>query len=177
MTCLITNGQNKLLLKNGNKRVCIKKGQLIGITLKGEEFKFSDWKNLCECNIDIRQNLWLVDSIEHDSLKLVGYDYKLSFNHDTILRKHLADIKTLDYIIDTIIPSESGKSRFDQVIYRTPSLEILSEKHNKFSYNQIESFTFARNKIEDCLDVHEHEYYNYWPGYLGGDASIIFLRR
>jgi len=171
--CSITIGQNKLILHKGLKRVCIKKGQLIGITLIGEEYKFSKWKNLCKCNNDIRQNLWIVDSIEFDSIKLVGYNYKLSFKYDTILRKNLDKLKSKDYIIDTIISSETGKRRFDKMICRIPLLEILNEKHKKIKYDSIESFTFALENIEECVNGNNNVYFQYYHFQANEKPSII----
>ena len=171
--CSITFGQNKLILHKGLKRVSIKKGQLIGITLIGEEYKFAKWKNLCKCDNEIRQNLWIVDSLEFDSLKLVGYNYKLSFINDTILRKNLGNLKNKDYIIDTIISSKTGKRRLDKIICKIPSLEILSEKQKKIKYDSIESLTFAIENMEECVKGNNHGYFQYYHFHANEKPSVI----
>jgi len=141
--CLVTIGQSKIILHKGAEREVIKEGKLLGVTLIGEENKYQNWKRLNKCNNSIRENLWTIDHIGLDSMYLTGYNYSVSFHNDTILRHNINSLKNNDYIIDTVIPSETGKQKFDKLVCRIATLKLLGEKHKTVKYDNIETLTFA----------------------------------
>jgi len=147
LICLITFGQSELILHKGAEKESVTKGKIIGVTLKGEEFKFNDWKNVYKTNNAIRQNIRVIDSIGKDSIYISGYEYSPTFTSTVVLR---TDMKSLfqnkDYIIDSIVPSKKGKPEYDKVYCRIVQLNKIGEKHDAINYNNIESLTFANNK-------------------------------
>ena len=72
--CIAANAQEKIVLHKGNEKETITKGKVIGVTLKGEDYPFSQWKNVYKTNNLIRQHLWEVDNIGPDSVYLSGYE-------------------------------------------------------------------------------------------------------
>ena len=149
--CCLTFGQKKLILMNQkkNEKEVITCGKVIGVTLNGEDYKYKDWKKVADCNIGVSQNLWIVDSIGLEGLYLTNYNFNVLYRnqYDTISRFQVESIKEDNLYIDSIIPSKTGNSKLDKIIYRTFTVEEFGEKHKKVNYDDIESFTFARKNI------------------------------
>jgi hypothetical protein len=147
------NAQGQLVLHKGNGKEIITKGKVIGITLKGEDYKYGDWKNVYKANNFIRLNLWQVDNIGPDSIYLSGYDYTTSYTKISILRQEeKSTFKGKDYIIDSIVPSSSGKEAYDSLYCRTIETTLKGQSYIAVNYNDIESFTFARKDMNAFKD-------------------------
>ncbi len=145
--------QGNVVLHKGNEKETITKGKVIGITLKGEDYKYAAWKNVYKPNNYIRQNLWQVDDIGPDSVYLSGYDYTTSYTSTVILRQdEKSTFKNKDYIIDSIIPSESGKAAYDSLYCRIIETTLKGQSYIAVNYNDIESFTFARKDMNAFKD-------------------------
>jgi hypothetical protein len=148
LTTAVTGYAQELVLHKGGEKETITRGKVIGITLKGEEYKFYQWKNVYKTNNLIRQGLWEVDSISPDSSYLSGYDYSTSYTNTVIIRKDLKTVfKDKDYIIDSVIPSESGKDAYDSLYCRIIETTLNGQAYKAVNYNDIESLTFARRDM------------------------------
>ncbi|MGD0710785.1 MAG: hypothetical protein ABR968_06345 [Bacteroidales bacterium] len=154
LTFAVASYAQDIILHKGNEKAVITKGKVIGITLKGEEYKYKDWEHVYKTNNYIRQNLWEVDDMGPDSIYLSGYDYTTTYTNKAILRMELKDsLKYKDYIIDSIIPSESGRTAYDSLFCRIVETTLNGQVNKAVNYNDIESFTFARKDMNAFKDA------------------------
>jgi hypothetical protein len=169
----VTIGQSEVILHKGNEKEIIKNGKVIGVTLKGEDYKYGDWKNLYKLNEYIRHNLWEVDYIREDSLHLSGYDYSTSYTNKVIIRKDLKEsFKDKDYIIDSIIPSASGKAANDTLYCRIIETKLISVINKAVNYNDIESLNFAHKNLDDFKDEIGNYDFSINVGHSGGRIPL-----
>ena len=152
-------GQNKIILKKGSKRESIKKGQLIGVTLKGEDYKFSRWTDICDCGSSAQDNFWLVDSISKGSIGLVRYNYKMTYRFDTLTSNHVP--KGNDHVYIKTIPSTDGKKSHEKSIYKISYLQTSLDKHLNILYDSLDSFTLFDADIKKCVNNFERIKFNY----------------
>jgi hypothetical protein len=95
-----------------------------------------------------------VDDIGPDSIYLSGYDYTTSYTNIAILRQdEKSTFKGKDYIIDSILPSESGKEAYDSLYCRIIETTLKGQSYIAVNYNDIESFTFARKDMNAFKDA------------------------
>jgi hypothetical protein len=141
---LLTYSQNSILLKKGRKKITIRKGKLIGITKKGENFQYTNWKFVCNlCEDDLcKQNLFILDSVKKDYIvvkQLINHDSAYIF--DTVVNPFGKNINK--YFIEnwlwvnTIYPENGIKSKI-KCVFKYPKHYFL----RKFQFDEIESFTF-----------------------------------
>jgi hypothetical protein len=153
LTFAVAGYAQEIVLHKGNEKAVITKGKVIGVTLKGEDYPFSQWKNVYKTNNLIRQHLWEVDNISPDSVYLSGYDYSTTYTNIAILRQdEKSTFKNKDYIIDSIVPSESGKAAYDSLYCRIIETTLKGQANIVVNYNDIESFTFAHKDLNAFKD-------------------------
>ena len=71
LTIILTSdshGQQKIVFKKGLKREVIKIDRTIGVTLKGQSFKYAKWESICHGSEDclLQNSLYRLDSIKKD---------------------------------------------------------------------------------------------------------------
>jgi hypothetical protein len=67
LTIILTSdshGQQKIVFKKGLKREVIKIDRTIGVTLKGQSFKYAKWESICHGSEDclLQNSLYRLDS-------------------------------------------------------------------------------------------------------------------
>lgn len=113
LCCEGLHAQKKLVFRKGWKRVVIKPGKDIGITEKGEEFRYQNWKNICSgCYFEPCMDSLYARPRYHDSTFFYYRDCR-----DTGC---INNIWTLDSIIGNEIvlrrlPLDSAKYRRDTI--------------------------------------------------------------
>jgi len=145
----LSNAQNKIILKNRLKRRVLKEGEIIGITQKNENFKYLDWKTICQNREDLicNDNIWTIDSIQEKYIIVKKIKSgNITYKYDTIQKKNRALKKIYkkewEFVeqIDTIIKSNNEQL----LIFKTPTSII----RKKIKIDNINSLSFAENR--DC---------------------------
>ena len=135
----VSFGQKKVVLRKGIQKNILKIGKEIGITNKGEDFKYSSWKNSCSTK---NNNIWIIDSIKTNFI---------------VVRRLLNDSSA--YIYDTI-PEKNKKliRKYSKDWIYVTSIKTLSDNYlsvykypkeferKKVAWNNIQSLTFAKQK-------------------------------
>jgi hypothetical protein len=157
-------GQNKIVLTKGSKHHKIKRGQLLGVTRKGESYKFEGWKNLDKNDMEIRENFWAVDSIGSNSIKLVTYRYNVTYRLDTVSGKKKNINKGNDYILQEVLKSQIGKDGYYKVVYKIPTVEVLIYKSRIIPFDSIESFTDLKMNFAKSITHMDRIHFKYPSG-------------
>lgn len=124
--------QSKIVFRNGMHRAVIKPGKIIGVTVKGETYKYDNWKSVCKgcyverCMDSLYDRDLYVDSIyfyDRDCADTICYNNMWtldSVREDYIVVRRLSDDST-DFRLDTI---SSGKS--------STYIKSMTKKHADF---------------------------------------------
>lgn len=147
--CLILSfgamlGQNKIVLSKGLKKRSFKTKQLIGVTLKGESYKYEGWRNLEKRDSVVKANFWVLDSIGTQGFKLVTFKYKVTYKLDTISGKKSTPDGDNAYILKEVLSNQVGKDGYYKVVYKVPTIDVLIDQEKRIPFDSIESFTYLK---------------------------------
>ncbi|HEV7231369.1 MAG TPA: hypothetical protein VGO45_08585 [Bacteroidia bacterium] len=144
-----TRAQNKLILHHGLKRHVIRRGQLVGVTIKGQPYTYTEWYNRCFCADSIQKQFWIIDSIGRNSLSLIHCSSKITYTYDTIsvASRYYCRKFHAEYIGP--VSSQPGKNT-ERYVYKTPVFHPYVSARRSIPFDSLESFTLFKGSLKHC---------------------------
>ena len=145
----VSYGQKKIIFRKGLHREVIKVERTIGVTKKGETFKFDEWKSICSGCKDClwKDNIWKLDSIHNDYIvvrQLIDNDSAFKFDTISYTDKKKLKNYSKEWFWVTEIQSPDSNTMHNKLVYKYP----IAFNRQRILIDSITSFSFS--KQENC---------------------------